>query len=89
MPTLRSALKAGDLPPKAHLIHIALTELGEGEYTAAEIADVLGYPKQGRYLGRIIAGAKRLRAKGRIAIAKGDRIVAGPEYAKRKAVKDA
>ncbi len=37
MPTLRSALKAGDLPPRAHLIHIALTELGEGEYTGLKL----------------------------------------------------
>ena len=84
MPTLKKALSAGDLPPKAHLVHLALVDLGEGIYTAKDIAEVLGYPPKGKYLTRVITGAKQLRAHKYIAVATGEHIEAGPAYAKQK-----
>lgn len=84
MPTLKAALKAGDLPPKAHLVHLALCDLGEGIYTAKDVAVALGYPLRGKYLTRVITGAKQLRAHKYISHATGEHIEAGPAYAKQK-----
>lgn len=93
---LEDALNGGGLPPKAHLIHIVLAHLGEGTYSAAELAAVLGYPQQGKYLSRVALGARQLKVRGLVSIDRATRQITttSPIYAKapkkaRKGASDA
>jgi hypothetical protein len=72
---LEDALNGGGLPPKAHLVHIALAHLGAGTYSAAELCAVLGYPQHGKYLSRVSLGARQLKLRGLVSIDRATRQV--------------
>lgn len=80
---LEDAVRAGDVPPKAHLIHIALAVLGPGKYEPAQICEVLGYPDSGRHRSRVAIGARQLRnhTRGKICqIEPGTRLIVASEF---------